>query len=423
MMTPYTYPKTGDTVYRMKHASGLDILVWPQPTACSAYATFVTRYGSVYNTQPTPDGGIEEVPPGIAHYLEHKLFESEDGDAFVRFSATGAAANAYTAFDRTAYLFQATENILPSLDILLDFVRHPYFTDETVKKEQGIIGQEIRMCEDEPEEQVLFKMLEGMYHRHPVRIDIGGTVESIAAITPELLYRCYERYYDLHNMVLIVAGKITPEEVEDAADRLLLPAPPQPPVVFSIDEPLSVVTHRVEKTMPVASPLFSLGFKEPPAPQTAERIAGAQFILELIVGKSTGFYAHLLEERLINDEFGAEYFSGPGYGVWLFGGESADPDRVAQEIRNEILRLQREGPDAAAIERIRRAVYGRTVSQMDNAAHNAEFLLGSVIDGIEPFSELDALASLTVAQIHEQLCRRVPADEYTLSVISPLTGE
>ena len=187
-------PRTGDALTHIRHASGLDIWVWPQPAACAAYGVFAARYGSVYNTLPAADGGTQEVPAGIAHYLEHKLFEGEDGNADARFAETGADANAYTSFDRTAYLFQATENILPSLEILLDFVRHPYFTPETVQKEQGIIGQEIRMCEDNPSERVLYNMLRGMYARHPVRIDIAGTVESIADITADLLYRCYAQY-------------------------------------------------------------------------------------------------------------------------------------------------------------------------------------------------------------------------------------
>ena len=189
-MNPVKHPLLGDTLYTATHKSGLRVVVWPMPEASSAYAVFATEYGSVYNVLPTADGGIEEVPEGIAHYLEHKLFEREKGDAFRQFAETGANANAYTTFDRTAYMFHASENILPSLDILLEFVQDPYFTPETVQKEQGIIGQEIRMGEDQPNRRVLFNMLKGLFHTHPVRIDIAGTVESIAKITPELLYRC-----------------------------------------------------------------------------------------------------------------------------------------------------------------------------------------------------------------------------------------
>ena len=188
-MNAVKHPLLGDTLYTCTHPTGLPIVVWPQPKASSVYAVFATRYGSVHNTLPTADGGTEEVPAGIAHYLEHKLFESESGDAFTRYAKTGASANAYTTFDRTAYLFHATENVLPSLEILLDFVQDPYFTEETVQKEQGIIGQEIRMGEDQPGRRVFFNLLRGLFAEHPVRIDIAGTVESIARITPDLLYR------------------------------------------------------------------------------------------------------------------------------------------------------------------------------------------------------------------------------------------
>ena len=413
------HPLTGDTLYSVRHPSGLTILVWPQPDAGAAYGLFATRYGSVHNTLPAADGGSEEVPAGIAHYLEHKLFESEEGDAFTRFAATGASANAYTSFDRTAYLFTATENILPSLEILLDFVQHPYFTPETVQKEQGIIGQEIRMGEDNPDRVVLFNLLQAMYHRHPVRIDIAGTVESISHITADLLYRCYRRYYNLHNMVLIVAGKIDPHQVLEAADKQLIPAAPFVPAPYRIEEPETVLERRVEEAMPVAAPLFYLGFKEPIIEQTAATVAGSRLLPELICGKGSPLYASLLEENLINEEFGTEYFNGPGYGVWLFGGESADPDRVEQLICDEIRRLQREGIPADRMEELRRAAYGRLVSELDDCAACGELLLEHVLAGIAPLSELDALAAITGTALHNQLCRRILTEHRALSVVVP----
>ncbi len=418
-MQPFTHPLTGDTLYRTAHPSGLDILVWPQPEASAAYAVFATRYGSVHNTLPTPDGGSETVPAGIAHYLEHKLFESEEGDAFTRFAATGADANAYTSFDRTAYLFQATENILPSLEILLDFVQHPYFTPETVQKEQGIIGQEIRMCEDDPDRCVLFNLLQSMYHTHPVRIDIAGTVESIADITADLLYRCYARYYNLHNMVLVVAGRITPDEVQDAANRLLRPAAAFPPAPFAVDEPRDVKQTYIEEAMPVAAPLFYLGFKEPPAATDAATVAGSRLLLELIAGKSSPLYAHLMEEGLINEQFGTEYFAGPGYGVWLFGGESADPARVEAAVCAEITRLQTEGIPQDRFEQLKRGVYGSIVSGLDDTAACGELILSHVLDGLQPLEELDALAAMTTDALNAQLRARIPVDAHTLSVVKP----
>ena len=419
-MNALKHPLLGDTLYTDTHKTGLKIVVWPQPEASSVYAVFATKYGSVYNVLPTADGGIEEVPEGIAHYLEHKLFESEKGDAFRQFAETGANANAYTTFDRTAYLFPASENILPSLDILLEFVQDPYFTPETVQKEQGIIGQEIRMGEDQPNRRVLFNMLKGLFHTHPVRIDIAGTVESIAKITPELLYRCYYRYYNLHNMVLVVAGRITPEEVEDACNRLLKPAEEWVPDNYVIDEPATAAQEYVEDKMAVAAPLFYIGFKEPVVSHTPKTLAGARMMIDLICGKSSPLYTRLLEEGLINDQFEAEYFGGPDYGIWLFGGESADPKRVKALIAEEIVRLQAEGVDAATFEAVRRGAYGHLVAGLDDPSDCAELILSHLVDGVEPLSELNALAEITVEEMNEQLKTRFDVSACTLSVVNPL---
>ena len=182
--------RVGDCYYEIKHPSGLQIYIYPKEENNSTYAVFGTRYGSIDTTFKTSDESrVHHVPAGIAHYLEHKLFESEDGDAFARYAKTGASANAYTSFDVTCYLFSCTENLYESLEILLDFVQSPYFTEQTVQKEQGIIGQEIRMYDDDPQWKVMTNLLRALYHKHPVRVDIAGTVESIAEITPEYLYQ------------------------------------------------------------------------------------------------------------------------------------------------------------------------------------------------------------------------------------------
>ncbi|MBS6163048.1 MAG: insulinase family protein, partial [Clostridiales bacterium] len=201
--------RIGDHYYEVQHPSGLKILVYPKNDNNSTYAVFGTRYGSVdmaFHLKGEQE--VHRVPAGIAHYLEHKLFESEDGDAFARYAKTGAAANAYTSFNNTCYLFSTTDQVYESLEILLDFVQSPFFTEQTVQKEQGIIGQEIRMYDDDPQWRVMFNLLECLYHTHPVKIDIAGTVESIAQITPEYLYLCYNTFYNLHNMVLCIAGNV-----------------------------------------------------------------------------------------------------------------------------------------------------------------------------------------------------------------------
>ena len=214
--------RLGQEMVKIKHPSGLTMLLCPMPGYSTAYATFTANVGSVdtgFKTQG--DVAVVDVPEGIAHFLEHKMFENEDGDAFAKYAKTGASANAYTSFDKTAYLFACTDRFEESLEILLDFVRRPYFTKESVQKEQGIIGQEIRMYDDDGEWRVQFNLLQALYHNHPVRIDIAGTVESIAEIDDQLLYRCYRTFYNLNNMVLCVAGNFDIDAVLRVADRVI----------------------------------------------------------------------------------------------------------------------------------------------------------------------------------------------------------
>ena len=205
--------RLGIEVCRIKHDSGLTMLLCPMEGFSTAYAAFTTKLGSVdtrFKTQD--DADFVDVPEGVAHFLEHKMFENEEGDAFARYAKTGASANAFTSFDRTSYLFACTDRFSESLEILLDFVRRPYFTEASVQKEQGIIGQEIRMYDDSGDWRVMFNLLGALYHNHPVRIDIAGTVESIVQIDHELLYRCHRTFYHLNNMVLCVAGNFTVEQ-------------------------------------------------------------------------------------------------------------------------------------------------------------------------------------------------------------------
>ena len=258
----------GEQYIRVEHPSGLTMLLYPMPGFSTTYAMFSTQYGSVDTCFQAKEGGEQiRVPEGIAHYLEHKMFESEDGDAFDRYAKTGAAANAFTSFDKTCYLFTCSGKFQESLEILLDCVTHPYFTKETVEKEQGIIGQEIRMYEDDPSWRVTFNLLDSLYHNNSVKVDIAGTIESIARIDADLLYRCYNTFYNLHNMVLTVSGNFDPDEVLQVADRVLKKAPPFEAVRRPQQEPESVVRKRVVQHLPVALPMFYIGFKSPDAGQ------------------------------------------------------------------------------------------------------------------------------------------------------------
>lgn len=416
--------RTGERCFCLRHPSGLTIRVNPKEGYRSSYAVFATRYGSI-DTAFRMGGAAEEtvVPAGIAHYLEHKLFESEDGDAFSRYAKTGASANAFTSFDRTAYLFSCTDRFSESLEILLDFVQHPYFTEETVQKEQGIIGQEIRMCEDSPGRRVLFNLLKALYKKHPVRIDIAGTVESIAQITPELLYGCYHTFYKLNNMVLAVSGSVTPQEVLAVADRMLASKDDGERVERAVtDEPDEPAAPRAESRMPVASPLFYLGFKDSlPGGRcrTAEELAAADVLLEILAGQASPLYARLMKQGLINTSFGAEYFEGPGYAAWIIGGESADPDGVAEAVHAEIERLRRDGIPAADFEAARNALYGRLVSSLNDVENCGDILVSDFFYGRAPFALVEAAASLTPAAVARMLEDGLRREQSALSVVSP----
>ena len=417
--------RTDECCYFQKHASGLPIYVWPKRDYATAYAVFATKYGAI-DTKTTVNGNTVTLPAGIAHYLEHKLFENEDCDAFERYAETGANANAFTSFDQTAYLFTCTQNVTESLEILLDFVQKPYFTEQTVEKERGIIGQEIRMGEDSPFRRVFTNLLAALYREHPVRVDIAGTVESIAQITPELLYSCYETYYNLSNMVLAVTGNVTCEQVQEVADRLLRPCEERALQRAAVDEPREVLRSRIEERMPVAVPLFYIGYKAPVSAKAGlpcegyTELAAAEVLEELLGGKSSRLYSALMEQELINASFGVEYFNGPGYGVWIVGGESRDPDAVAAAFREEIGRLQCDGVSEADFIAARNAVYGQMIAQFDNPEACGDLVVDTHFDGASPFDALEAVALLTLDDVKRRLASDFDEIASSLSIIQPL---
>jgi predicted Zn-dependent peptidase len=293
----YTDIKLGETVYCGKHSSGLEIRVLPKEGYSSAYAVFGVKYGSIDTAVKNASGEFETIPEGTAHFLEHKLFESEDLNAFERFAKTGASANAYTSFEKTAYLFKGSEKIEESLEILLDFVQNPYFTQQTVEKEQGIIGQEIRMYQDLPDWQVMFNLLKALYSKHPVRIDIAGTQDSIAQIDADLLYRLYDNFYNPGNMVLSVVGGIEPEKVAEIVENNIKKAEGSECERKFEKEDSAPVQNYIEEKLSVAQKQFMLGFKEDisePLLSLEDEIA-SQIMLEAVAGKSSPLFKKLLD--------------------------------------------------------------------------------------------------------------------------------
>lgn len=421
--TTITSDKLGESYVKIKHSSGLTLLLCPMPQFNSAYALFGAEVGSIDTTFKTSkDDDFVTVPAGIAHYLEHKLFESEDGDAFARYAKTGASANAYTSFDKTCYLFSCADHFKESIDILLDFVTHPYFTEETVRKEQGIIGQEIKMYDDNPDWRVLFNLLGALYVNNPVRVDIAGTVESIAQIDADLLYRSYHTFYNLNNMVLAVAGNFDIETVLEAADRILKPAEPLSIEAKVPDEPREVGKRRVEMHLPVAMPLFNIGFKELPGNKRENALNQAidEIISDIIAGEASGLYRRMYDSALTNATFGSEVFTGRDYSATLFSGESRDPDKVYEEICAEIERLQREGIDRATFERCKKATYGRYIRMLNHVDDIANALVQSHFCDFTIYEMVDRIADCTLEQLTQRLRDNFAREYSSLSVILPV---
>ena len=409
-----------DSYFEIDHKSGFKIFVYPKENYSSAYAVFGTKYGSI-DTCFRVEGNEEftTVPEGIAHFLEHKLFESEELDAFARYAKTGASANAYTSFDKTCYLFQCSGNFEASLEILLDFVSNPYFTEQTVQKEQGIIGQEIKMYQDEPGWESLFSLLRAMYHNHPVRIDIAGTVESISHITADLLYECYETFYNPANMALAVAGNVTVEQVLSIADKMLKPKTSRKVERKFQLEPETVVEDTIVRNLAVSMPIFAIGYKEKietPCRSLKETLE-SNILLDIIGGKTSPLYEEMLTEGLINTTFDIEYFEGFGYSAHIFNGESTQPEKVRERINSEIEKLKKQGVDKETFDRIKKKHYGGFIMNFNDIDSISNSLIGSYFNGDGLFDQLNVLESITLSDINNRLRSAFNIENSSMSII------
>ncbi len=409
-----------DSYYEIDHSSGYKIFVYPKENYSSSYAIFGTKYGSI-DTCFKVEGqeNFTEIPEGIAHFLEHKLFESEELDAFARYAKTGASANAYTSFDKTCYLFSCTDNFEDSLEILFDFVQNPYFTEQTVQKEQGIIGQEIRMYEDEPGWESLFVLLRAMYHNHPVRIDIAGTVESISEITADLLYECYNTFYNPANMALAVAGNVTVEQVLKVADKTLKANESKKIERKFMEEPATVVEKTVVKNLSVSMPIFAIGFKEDiktPCRTLKESII-SNILLDVIAGKTSSLYEKLLSEGLINTTFDTEYFEGYGYSAHIFTGESYEYEKVRECINEELQRVIHDGVNEQDFDRIKKKHYGNFIMNFNDIDSISNSLIGAYFNGEGLFEQLEVLESITVDDVNNRLRTAINLENSSMSVI------
>lgn len=327
--------------YIYTHESGLKIIISPKKGFTKTCMMFGTNFGSVINKYIDEHGNTKELPDGIAHFLEHKLFESEEGDAFTKYAQTGGNANAYTSFNHTVYYFSCTDRFFDNADILLELMQTPYFTVENVAKEQGIIGQEINMYLDNPGWRVFFNMLTAMYHTCPVRIDIAGTVESISNITPELLYDTYNKFYNAGTLCISICGDIDPDKTyEYISKRLDRIKPALNTKAITDFENNTVFKNEIYQNLDVNIPLFNIGFKDNQIGLSGDamikKIAIGKIALDILFGKSSRFYDRHYNSGLINDSFETEYVCEKEFSHTIISGESMYPEKVKDEIISEI---------------------------------------------------------------------------------------
>lgn len=419
---------TGEELYFSKHSSGLGIYIIPKKDYSETYAIFGTRYGSVDSKFVVPgEDKVTEVPDGIAHYLEHKMFDQPDGsNVFDKFSKYGGNANAFTSFSMTAYLFSATANINENIETLMDYVQSPHFTEESVAKEQGIIGQEIRMYDDNGNWRLFFNFLGCLYQNHPVKKDIAGTVESISHITPEYLYKCYNTFYNLSNMAIVVVGNVDAARTAELIAKNVKKNEPFEEKITKIypDEPKEIAKPYAEQNLSVASPLFMLGFKDTDTGFGGKKLLKKNIeiniLLKMLFGKSSKLYKELYEQGLINNSFGFEYTMQTDYGFSAIEGESSDPHAVYDAVMAEISRVRDEGLLEEDFDRIKKVIWGNHIRSLNDVEDYGGDMLRLLFMDINYFDFADAYKEVTFEGVQKRFDEHFVKERSALSVVKPI---
>ncbi|MGN0980077.1 MAG: EF-P 5-aminopentanol modification-associated protein YfmH [Candidatus Avoscillospira sp.] len=416
------YPNLGERVYEATLPNGLLVRVVPKPGFAKTYGFLAVNYGSI-DTSFTRNGTRYETPRGVAHYLEHKMFDLPEGNAMQMFSRFGGNPNAFTSYDITAYYMECTEQVKENLELLLHFVSTPYFTQESVEKERGIIAQEIRMYEDSAGSCVYEAMFEAAYAHHPMRYAIAGTVESIQDISAQTLYDCYGAFYTPSNMMLCVVGDVDPQMVLDLAERTL-PADRAEAVQrdYGPQEAMEPVRPRVEREMEVSMPTFTLGFKTEPAafgPDSMAQEVIGDLAAEILVGESSPLYTELYTKNLIDADFSAGYDGMKGAAMLTASGDSEEPERVYEAILKEADRIRRDGVDTALFQRLKKSALGRRMRDLDSFDSICYRMCAYHFEGVDYFDFPAIFQSVTEDQVAEFLSRTVVEPRAALSVIRP----
>ena len=423
-MDKLCYPNLGETLYRQVLPNGLTLCVVPRPGFSRKLAYFVTDFGAIH-TEFTCDGIPYRVPDGVAHYLEHKLFDMPDGEVSAKFVALGASPNAFTGYDMTAYYFTCTENFEPALRLLLEFVSTPYFTQESVAKEQGIIGQEIGMHEDNPDARSFELLMEAMYDRHPIRVPILGTRETIAKITPQTLYDCHKAFYRPGNMLLCVVGDVDPDTVRQLALEVL---PATDTTVTARqerwDESMTPAKSLVTARMEVAMPMFQLGFKCEPLDKGDEAVrleAIGDLAAEALFGESSPLYLRLYEEGLIDGSFGGGFETVDGMAFLTASGDSEEAEAVRDAILEQAQVMLREGINEKDFLRMKRSALGRRIRDLDSFDSTCFRVCAYHFSGFDYFRFPEIYRSIEKEEIRSFIARTVTEGRSCLSVIQPVS--
>lgn len=423
----YNKEKIDEKLYFKQMDSGLKVYFIPKNGYTKKHAIFATRYGSIDNVfVPIGENKSIEVPEGIAHFLEHKLFEEPEENIFDKFSKLGADVNAYTNFNQTAYLFDTTDNFYESLELLIKFVQDPYFTDEDVEKEKGIIGQEINMYRDNPGWRVFFNCLNGMYKEHPIKIDIAGTIDSIEKINKELLYQCYNTFYHPANMVLAIVGDLDFDKIIDIIDKTERKDYKEFEEISRIfpEEAKAINKDLIEESMMVSTPLFNIGFKDNNCglmgKEQIKKDVVTNIILDMLFGSSSTFYNELYDEGLIDNSFSSYYTGKKTYGHSLVVGQSNNP----KEVYERILELIEKPMDTILLEESFRRIKRKSIGEFLMGCNSIEFLANNFIDLY--FGEfllidyLDLLETIKYEDIIKRFKEHFKKESTVISIINPL---
>ncbi|MFY0741910.1 pitrilysin family protein [Solibacillus silvestris] len=430
-METIEFQQLDETLYYKQLNNGLDVYILPKKGFSKTFVTFTTKYGSIDRTF-VPIGETEPVtvPDGIAHFLEHKMFEKEDGDVFQKFSEVGAQANAFTSFTRTAYLFSATDHIYKSTETLLNFVQEPYFTEETVNKEKGIIGQEITMYDDQPDWRLYFGAIENMYHNHPVKIDIAGTIESIDGITAEHLYTCYNTFYHPSNMLLFVIGAVDPVEmmafIEDNQNKKTFQKPTDLKRLYD-EEPTNVAEKERVLHMDVQKPKVYVGLKAKQVDLSGEEMLkhelAVQIGVECLFGRASSFYTDVYENGLIDESYGYDFSLENGYGFALIGSDSDQPEQLAKLIKEKLAQSEQENLFTSEdVERIKRKKIGFFLRALNSIEFIANQFTRYKFNDMNLFDVVPVLETITVEDIVNAFKTIQGEEQQTVFTIMPVSG-